>query len=126
MTLYKVFWPGGRFLGWTDTDTAAQMWATAINGYYQEDNVGGLDWVPGDCSSQPAGSHTDCSVADSPVANFHRREVSDRMVDWAGRALSLLEEALDWIGVVNPTEQEEALAHCLQRRIARLLAEVRQ
>ncbi len=41
------------------------------------------------------------------------------------RACSLLDEALNWIGAVNLNQREEAHAHNLQKRIARLLAEAR-
>lgn len=47
-----------------------------------------------------------------------------RMLVHHARACALLQEALDWIGVVNITEREETLAHDLQCRIDRLLAEV--
>lgn len=66
-------------------------------------------------------SHNHCSVGTSSVGGGAQM----RMVHHA-RACGLLQEALDWIGVVNLTEREEALAHDLQLRIARLLAEVRE
>lgn len=52
--------------------------------------------------------------------------ICEKMMKITPRAMSLLEEALDWVGAINITEQEEVLAHCLQRRIARLLAEARE
>lgn len=46
MVYYKVFLPKGRFLRWVSDRTAAEMWAIATGGYYQECDLGGPDWSP--------------------------------------------------------------------------------
>lgn len=46
MRYFKVFRSNGQFLRWVRDEQVAELWATAIDGYYQEVDLGGPDWRP--------------------------------------------------------------------------------
>jgi len=68
-----------------------------------------------------SGSHH-CNM---DIGSVEVDEIKLKITSTEIRSIALLREAIDWIGVVNLSEQEEVLALDLQRRIARLLAELR-